>query len=191
MVVLKHNGLVYIAVSQMYQKDFDAIRTGKVNPENLKAYHPKRRKNQIIASNGVTSETEALRYENIFPTDSFNMKTLVLGVFPALCHMSKYFGRGDGQRSAADMVFAQDSEAYVLYKEGVCLKIEDVFACGVNSDVAISLYDAEKIEDPNDYFKKVFIALEELYGEVMFPVAVLNTGSNKISVINTQRGTRR
>ena len=183
MVVLKHNGLVYIAVSQAYQRDLDSIRTGKVNPEDLKAYHPRKRKNQLIATNGVTCATEAFRYENAIPKE-LNMKSLILGAHPLLCHISEFFGKTDGRHASTDTVFAQDSDAYILYKDGTCLEIEDVYACGTNSDIAFALYDAEGVEKPNDFFKKVFTMQEEIYGTIMFPIAVLNTGSNKISVIN-------
>lgn len=183
MIVLKHNGLVYIAISQCFHRSSEAVRNGKPNAEDLKAYHPKRRKNQLIATNGISFITEPLRYEDIFP-EELNMKSLVLDLFPNLCKINKFFGQGDGFLSTVDMVFAQDSDAFVLFRDGTCLEIEDIFACGINSDTAIALYDSEKIEDPNDFFKKAFTVQEELYGSIMFPIAVLNTGSNKISTIN-------
>ncbi|MBR2025052.1 MAG: hypothetical protein IKA02_04530 [Clostridia bacterium] len=186
MVVLKHNGAVYIAASQCYQDDAEAIRTGKVNPENLKAYHPQGRKNQLIAAYGTNCVTEAVRYQRVFPK-TLNMQTLVFEVFPILCHISKFFDKSEDGYSANDMIFAKDKEAYVLYRDGTCLEVEGVFSDGINSDIAISLYDAETIEDPVDFFRKVFVTQEELYGKKLFPVAMLNTLNNKIKVINREK----
>lgn len=186
MIVLKHNGIVYIAVSQAYQKDMDAIRTGKVNPENIKAYHPQNRKNQLIATDCVTCVTEALRYIKIFPK-TLNSKTLVLDVFPLLTQMTEFYSMEQKGYSSNLFVFAKDSEAYAVYKDGTCLEIEDVFVNTDSSEIGIGVYDAKNIENPIEFFRSAFATHEELCGEIMFPVAVLSTKDNKIKVINREK----
>ena len=94
MIALKHNGIVYIAGSQRYQNDVDAMRTGKVNSENIKVYHPQNRKNQLIATSMTTCVTEAVRYQKVFPKE-LNTKSLVLEVFPFLAQVSEFFNKSE------------------------------------------------------------------------------------------------
>ena len=186
MIVLKHNGIVYIATSQRYQSDLEAIRTGKVNSENLKVYHPQNRKNQLIATNMATCVTEAVRYQKVFPKE-LNTKSLVLDVFPFLAQVSDFFNKSEPGTSAHTFVFAKDAEAYVLYRDGTCLEVENIYADTIAPEVAMSLYDAGEINDPMEFFRNVFKTTEELFGEIMFPVSVLTTANNKIKVIGREK----
>ena len=186
MIALKHNGIVYIAGSQRYQNDVDAMRTGKVNSENIKVYHPQNRKNQLIATNMTTCVTEAVRYQKVFPKE-LNTKSLVLEVFPFLAQVSDFFNKSEKGTSAHSFVFAKDSEAFVIYRDGTCLEIENIYADTIASEVAMSLYDAGNIDDPMEFFRKAFATMEELFGEIMFPVSVLTTANNKIKVIGREK----
>lgn len=186
MIALKHNGIVYVAVSQHYQNDMDAKRTGKVNPENIKAYHPQGRKNQLIATDIANCVTEAVRYQRVFPKE-LNTKSLVLDVFPFIAHVSTFFNKSEKGTSSNVFVFAKDSEAYALYRDGTCLEIEGIYADTPTPEVVMSLYDAEEIDDPIDFFRKAFKTQEEITGDMMFPVAVLTTANSKIKVINREK----
>lgn len=186
MIVLKHNGIVYIATSQCFQGDMDAVRTGKVNPENLKAYHPQGRKNQLMATETENCVSEAIRYEKVFPKE-LNVKSLVLDVFPYLAQISRFFHRSEKGHCANNVVFAKDSEAYVLYGDGTCLEVEEIYADTEGMEIPIAVYDAQKVDDPIEFFRNAFATHEEIHGGIMFPVAVLNTANTKIKVINREK----
>lgn len=186
MIILKHNGIVYIAVSQAYQKDKDAIRTGKVNPENIKAYHPQKRKNQLIASDCTNCVTDAVRYTKLFPKE-LNLKSLVLDVFPTITQITEFFNEKGKGVSSNVFAFAKDSCAYVLYRDGTCLEVEDIYVGTDDAEINMGLYDSKKVDDPIEFFRKAFSTCEELCGEIMFPVAVLTTKDNRIKVINREK----
>lgn len=186
MIVLKHNGIVYIASSQMYQKDKDAIRTGKINPENIKVYHPQNRTNQLIASDSITCVTDAVRYAKVFPKE-LNSKSLALDVFPTVKQITEFFNKSEKGTSSNIFVFAKDSEAYVLYRDGTCLEIEDIYVGTDYAEINMGVYDSNKVDDPIEYFRKTFATYEEISGEIVFPVAVLTTKNNKIKVINKEK----
>ena len=68
MIVLKHNGIVYIAKSCWTLRDLEAYKTCAPDTDNLCIWHPNRRKNRLIATNSGGRFVDAIRYESIFPS---------------------------------------------------------------------------------------------------------------------------
>ena len=183
MIVLKHNGTVYIAKSCWGMRDPEAIRLGIPDEENLCMWHPKRRRNRVIAMSGVGRFTDIIRYENIFPS-VLDQKHIVLETYDKMYALGDRFGLCDDHSLPCRTVFAEDDKAYVMHYDGATVEIENIFALGCEDESVMALYDLKGADDPYKFFKEAFATVESVRRYVMFPVVVLNTKNNKIEVIN-------
>lgn len=182
MIVLKHNGTVYIAKSSWCMRDTDEYIFQKPNQDNICMWHPNRRKNRLIATTGSGRMTDAIRYENVFPS-VLDKKHLFLESYDMMCAISDRFGMYDGKKIPKHTVFAEGDRAFVVAPDGAITEVEDIYVNSCNDGVTIGIYDSFGADDPYEFFRKAFAGMELLERYVMFPVVVMNTKNNKIEVI--------
>ena len=183
MIVLKHNGTVYIAKSCWGMRDPEAIRVGKADPENICIWHPSNRKDRLMATTFGGRFSDIIRYENLFPS-VFDRKHLIFESYDKMRELAERFGLRDGEFIPTRTVFAQKDKAYVVYPEGGHIELEDVYTSCCEDEIVMALYDSKGVSDPYEFFKEAYKTIEEVRKYVMFPVTVMNTKTNKAEIIN-------
>lgn len=183
MIVLKHNGTIYIARSCWSMRDPEARRTGIPDLENLNMWHPQKKKNRLMAVSCCGRFVDAIRYENIFPS-TFDQKHLIFESYDKMHAIAERFGLWDGKFLPGRTVFAQDDKAFVLYGDGGHIELEDIYVANCEDETVMALYDLKGVNDPYVFFKEAFRTIEEIRKYMMFPVTVMNTKNNKIEIIN-------
>ncbi len=183
MIVLKYNDVVYIAKSCWDMRDPEARRTGVPDKENICMWHPKKKKNRIIASSSVGRFVDAIRYEDIFPS-VLDQKHLVFESYDKMYAIAERFGLDDGICIPGTTVFAEDDKAFILCGDSGYIELEEIFVESCLNRAVMTLYDLKGVNDPYEFFKEAFKISEELKKCVMFPIMVMNTKSNDIKVIN-------
>ena len=191
MIVLKHNDTIYIAKSCWTMRDPEARRTGVPDVENISMWHPKKKKNRIIASSSVGRFVDAIRYEDIFPS-TLDQKHLFFESYDKMYAIADRFGLCDGVFIPAITFFAEDDRAFVLFMDGANIEVEDIFVISLDDNhveiddqhAVMPLYDLKGVSDPYEFFKEAFKISEEIQKKVLFPITVMNTKSNKIEMIN-------
>ena len=183
MIVLKHNDTVYIAKSCWGMRDPEARKEGIPDIENLCIWHPKKKKNRLVATDTCGRFTDIVRYEDVFPP-VLDQKHLVLASYERMHAMADRFGLCNGAFLPARMAFAEDDVAYVMYCDGAVLEVEGIFSMSAEDEAVMALYDLKGADDPIAFFKEAYRTIETICSQMMFPVSVMNTKSNKIEVIH-------
>lgn len=182
MIVLKHNGTVYIAKSCWCMRDTDEYVFKNPNEDNLSVWHPNRRRQRLVATTGSGRMVDIIRYENVFPS-VLDKKHLFVESYGKMCAISDRFGMYDGTKIPKHTVFAEGDRAFVVAPDGAILEVEDVYLHTCNDNAAMGIYDRFGADDPYEFFRKAFTGMEITERYVMFPVIVMNTKNNKIEVI--------
>ena len=183
MIVLKHNGTIYIARSCWGMRDVEARRTGVPDAENLSIWHPQRRKNRLIATPTAGRFADIIRYENVFPS-KLEPKQLILESYDKMTEIAERYGLKEGNFISMRTVFAENDKAYIVYRDGAHIELEDIYSYTCNDEIVMALYDLKGVDDPYEFFKDAFKTIETVNKCVMFPAMVLSTKDNKIKVIN-------
>ena len=184
MIILKHNGSVYIAKSHFsLRDDIMAARISPiVNEENVAMWHPGGQADRLIATRFPGMFSDFIMYEDFFPTP-FDEKHLVFDAYDALMTIVEENELGDGDGLPDDIAFAEGERAFLLYGNGARVEIEGFHSILPAWDGILALYDISEITDPYDFLRKAYRLSENLSGQVMFPVAVMRTGDTDIKVI--------
>lgn len=183
MIVLKHNGVVYIAQSCWKIGDVDDGTENQLCKENISMWHPSNRRNRLMATSIRSRFTDVIRYENIFPK-VFDRKHLAFETYENMAALSNAFGLFGNGKLQCRTVFAEGDRAFVMDKMGGMMEVEDVLFDTPNDDIAIGLYDLNEISDPYKFIKSVFENTEAMGTYRMFPIAVMSTKDNKLKIIN-------
>ena len=183
MIVLKYNDTIYIAKSCWAMRDPEARKNAVPDEENLNMWHPKRKRNQVIAVSCCGRFADIIRYENVFPS-TLDQKHLIFESYDKMYAIAARFGLNDGAFIPARTVFAEDDKAYVLYGDGGHIELESIYVGSCEDEAVMALYDLKGVSDPYEFFKEAFRTIEDIRKYVMFPVTVMNTKNNKIEVIN-------
>ena len=183
MIILKHNDTIYIAKSCWGMRDHEARRTRKADTENIPMWHPKRKKNRLVAVSGGCRFSDLIRYEDVFPS-KLDPKHLVLESYDKMYALASHFGLCDGTRLPRSTVFAEDDRAFVLCSDGAHVEVENLFVNACENETVMALYDMEGVRDPYEFLRKAYRTIEDISLRVMFPVTVVNTKSSKIEIID-------
>ena len=183
MIVLQHNGTIYVAKSCWGFRDVAARNAGVPDVENIPMWHPGKRKNRLIAVSSVGRVVDILRYEHIFPS-TLDPKHLVLESYERVYDLVDRFGICHEGNIRARIVFAEDDKAYVVYGDGSHIEVENIHTDCYADDAIMALYDLKGVEDPYTFFREAYRTVEQISRYLMFPVMVMNTKNNKIEVIN-------
>ena len=183
MIVLKHNDTIYIAKSCWGMRDPEARRKCVPDVENISMWHPKKKKNRVIANTCAGRFVDAIRYEDIFPK-VLDQKHLVFESYDKMYAIAKRFGLNESIWVPGISVFAEDDRAFVLCGDGGNVEVEDIFVASADNQAVMALYDLKGVSDPYEFFKEAFKISEEIQKKVFFPITVMNTKSNKIEMIN-------
>ena len=183
MIVLKHNGTVYIALSCWTMRDPEARKSGVPDLENISVWHPGRKKNRLIAMPFKYVFADLVRYENIFPTKLCH-KDLVFESIDKMYAIADHYGLCDDNELPSSVVFAEDDKAYMVRSNSSCLEIEDILPYGLDDAAVMTLYDLKGVDDPYKFFKEAYTTIEGLHKSNMFPLVVMDTKNNKATVIN-------
>ena len=182
MVVVKHNGTIYIARSCWGFKDNAARKNRQVNCENFDVWHPEGNENRLMAVMEGNRFTDLLRYEDVFP-EPFDPKPLVLESYDKIYKLAERFDLCDNYELPCRVVFAENDRALLLLSEGGCFEIEDVYSDLLDDNAVFALSDFKGMSEPYEFIKEVYTAVEDVRNYVMFPVVVMNTKSNEITII--------
>lgn len=183
MIVLKHNGAIYIAKCRWTMRDPEAVRNCVPDVENINMWHPKKKKNRIIAVGDSGRFADTIRYENVFPS-ALDQKHLFFESYDKIHSIAERFGLCNEDRLPERVVFAEDDKAYVLYDDGSNMEVENIYSDDCNDEVTVALYDILGVSDPYEFFREAYRSLEIVRRYVMFPVVVMNTKNNKIEVLS-------
>lgn len=182
MIILKHDGAVYIAMSQSGIRDGMTMISGVPDTENLCVWHPDNKANRIVATNGGSRFTDMIRYADIFPSE-MKSKNIINECYDKMYGIADNFGLCTGNVIPSPVIIAEDDRVFVIYTDGAHIEIEDVFsACGAN-EVTIALYDLKGASDPHEFFREAYKMIEKIDGCVEFPITVANTKSDKLELI--------
>ncbi|MBO5945413.1 MAG: hypothetical protein J6Q69_02285 [Clostridia bacterium] len=183
MIVLKHNGTVYIAKSCWGTRDPEAERLGVCEAENIPMWHPDRKRNRLIGVTRCGRFVDAIRYEKIFPS-VLDPKHVILESYEKIYSIAERYDLVKNYFVPARVVFAEDDRAFVVHGDGAYIEVEDVFAASCDNEVVMALHDLKGVSDPYEFFREAYATLEITNNYLMFPVIVLNTRTNKIEIIN-------
>ena len=183
MIVLKHNGVVYVARSSWGISDIESKISGKPIPENVAIWHPSGKRDRLIAMDGIGRFTDMVRYASVFPKH-LDGKHLFLDTYDKLSGMAARYGLYCKNSLPNDFVFAEGDRAFVLHADGAVYEIEDMHCDSIYGSMLVGLYDKLGADDPRELIREAF-RLQEVYSRsVMFPVVMMSTASGKIEVIN-------
>ena len=184
MIILKHNGSVYIAKSHFSLRD--DVMTARippiVNEENIAMWHPGGQADRLIATKFPGMFSDFIMYEDFFPSP-LDEKHLVFDTYERLMTIVEENELGDGDGLPDDMVFAEGERVFFLYDNGARVEVEGIHTNLPGGDGILALYDISEIVDPYAFLQKAYRLAEDLSGQVMFPVAVMCTGDTGIKVI--------
>ena len=183
MIVLKHDGVVYIAKCCYGFRDVVARKNGIPDVGNLCVWHPLKRKKRLIATTTSGCFADVLRYENIFPSH-LDGKHLVLHTYPEVLSISDFFEMSDERGMYCNIVFAEEDRAFVLMTDGAYLEVENIYPYAADNEIVMALYDMKGITDPYQFLKEAYTSIELVTRYTMFPVAVFNTKNNQVEVIH-------
>ena len=183
MIVLQHNGTIYVAKSCWGFRDTAARSAGIPDVENIPMWHPGKRKNRLIAVSSAGRVVDILRYENIFPS-ILDPKHLVLESYEKMYALADRFGICRNGSMRTRTIFAEDGRAYVVYSDGSHIEVENIHTDCLADDAIMALYDLKGVSDPYTFLREAYRTVEQISRYLMFPVMVMNTKNNKIEVIN-------
>lgn len=184
MIILKHNGSVYIAKSHFILRDgiMEARTSPVINEENIAMWHPNGEENRLTAVKFPSRFADFIMYEDFFPTP-FDEKHLVFDTYDKLMTIVGENELGDGDELPDDVVFAEGERVFLLYGNGVRVEVEGFHSNLPAGDSALALYDISEIADPYDFLREAYRLSEDLSGQVMFPAVVMRTGDSDIKII--------
>ena len=184
MIILKHNGAVYVAKSHFILRDeiMSARRSPVMTEENIAMWHPNGESGRLIATRFSNRFSDFIMYEDFFPTP-LDAKQLVFGTYEELVAMVKENELGDGDGLPDDLLFVEGDRAFLLYRDGTRVEIEDISVNTPATDAILALHDLSEIADPYDFLREAYRLSETVSGQVMFPVVVMRTGDTCIKMI--------
>ena len=186
MLVLKHNDRVYIGTPSYECYCPIDKKTGKVVPDNIMIWHPKKRAETLVASCDDRCIGNAIRYESIFPNE-FGRKEIALDIYPTIRHIAGFFGVERKKPVPATFVFAQNDRAVALDENGATYEIESVFSPrDTINEMAIAIKEINGADNPYKFFKDVYSMALDYHELSFFPIFVFDTKSNRIKVINEE-----
>lgn len=183
MIILKHNGTVYVAKSCWGMRDPEAVKLAVPDTENIPMWHPDRKRNRIVAVSRSGRFADAIRYERIFPS-KLDPKHVILESYEKMYAIADRYGLVKNHFVPGKIVFAEDDRAFIVHGDGSYIELEDIFAASCDNEVIMALHDLKGVSDPYEFLRDAYSTLEATTSYVMFPAVVVNTKTNKIEVIN-------
>ena len=184
MIVLKHNGTIYVAKSRFALRETlgKATDAQSASEEDIGIWHPNGQTNRLVAVTGRGRFADYIMYEDFFPP-VLDEKHLILDTYDKLCELcaEKHFGNGD--ELPTSLVLADGSRAFWLNSDGGRIEIEDVWTNMHEGDAVRALYDTAEVTDPYEFIRRAYRFSEDFSGMVMFPAVVADTASNDIKVL--------
>lgn len=184
MIILKHNGAVYIAKSSFALREeiFMPTKSDVKDEEHIGIWHPGGQTDRLIAAVRLSRFSDAVFYEDTFPS-SLDAKHLVLETYESLLALCREREFGDGSALPTRMIFAEGDRAFILNHDGAQMEIEDIYVDSIFDGEAKAFYDSCVCKDPYRFLGEVYRMVEKMFTVIMFPVVVLNTKSNEIKIL--------
>lgn len=184
MIILKHNGTIYIAKSRFALRETLGKATAEksASEEDVGIWHPDGRADRLAAVKVRGRFADYIMYEDFFPT-VLDEKHLVLDTYDQLCGLCADQELGNGDELPTALVLAEGSRAFWLCEDGARIEIEDIWANMAEGDAAFGLYDIAEVTDPYEFIREAYRLSEDISGMVMFPAVVADTASNDIKIL--------
>lgn len=184
MIILKHNGTVYVAKSRFALRETlgRTTATESVSEEDIGIRHPDGRANRLVAVQGRGRFADYIMYEDFFPP-VLDEKHLILDTYDKLCDLCTEKDFGNGDELPTSLVLAEGSRAFWLCGDGGRIEIEDIWTNMHEGEAVRALYDTAEVTDPYEFIREAYRFCEDFSGMVMFPVVVADTASNDIKVL--------
>lgn len=183
MIVLKHNGTVYIAKSHFTLREClpEPWREKDISEERIGIWHPNGETHRLIAVRDPGRFSDRLCYEEAFPA-SLDAHDL-LRAWSRMCELCEREGIGDGSALPDAVVFAEDGCAVYVTEDGSRMEVEGAYGSRGTEQIVMALYEMWDKRDPEELMRDAFRILENRMGLVMLPAVMMDTRTDKIRMI--------
>ena len=182
MIIIKRDGAIYFCESKCNAHRAATKADFTKHPENLHVIRDMKNPKKLILSDSPRRVADIIRYKDIFPK-KLTPQYLVNTTYPALLAALEPFGLLRDGTFDFNFAFASGDKCYILRQGGVIDAVEEFFPFCYARETAISAYMRYKDEPIYKLIGKIYAAIEELSGEVQFPIAVMNTKSTELKII--------
>lgn len=163
-----------------------------VSEENVGLWNVKRNPHTIMGCACPSTESDAYRYENEMFHGIIDYNSLTRKIVPTMDEFAKnkeYIGDEKGRFE--DLLIAQDNRLFCVTWEHLVLE-KDSFAVvgGYGVDFAKSILYATDGESSIDRIKKAFEFTAQQRQSDCYPIAVMDTATKKLRIINRPHQTK-
>ena len=184
MIVLKHNGTVYMAKSHFTLRGClpEPWREEDISEERIGMWHPDGDVRRLIAVRDPGRFSDRLYYEGEALPVSPDTRELLLG-WSRMCALCESAGIGDGSALPDAVAFADGDCAVYLAEDGSRMEIEGAYASRGTEQIVMALYEMWDKRDPEEFMRDAFRILEQRMALVMLPAVMMDTRTNKMRMI--------
>ncbi len=181
LIALKAENRIYLACNlcSLPVSEFD--KADYLLPDNIPLWKVK--SGCIMGSNEL-KDADLMRYDTRIFRGEIEPFNLYENVVPAMLDKLAYFRRLDGEGwTKSHFVIAQGDRAFHVYGKSLREEIDEYFAFGAGYALAYSSFDMTAGQPALERIKRAFEAVEDSICMPAYPIAVIDTKTQKVSII--------
>lgn len=184
MLIIKENDRVYVVESTYEISAYGRIEQCMLT-ENIPMFKAKGSNTIIAADSSI--KVDDLRYVRLPVPKELNLTELKNKTMPRIKDIWRSMGRDDEDGEFPEIVFAQGNRAFLFKYGDVIVEVIDEEAMGMFDTTLRYALKLTRGLPILERLQKVYKSIENLSGEKMFPLFMIDTVSKKVKMVKESK----
>ena len=186
MIAIKKNGIVYFCESYCNSHYLSTTDDFIKYEENRHVIRDKNLPHRLIMCDAPLRAVDLIRYGGVFPK-RLTPQNLLRQTYPSIVPLLGPYGfLNDDDACTFDFLFAKGDKCYAVRGGGVIDEVEEFYPFCYAKHAAIAEYMRSKDLPIMSLVWRIYTTIEKSTTRIQFPVVVMNTGNDEVTVIRRE-----